>query len=274
MDLSVFGAAQARVIRPLESLIATALRGRLLNHPFRFTLLELSGRRVVRTYRLRESGVALCVEHNTPDVLVVDEIFYQRLYDPPHEVEALLVSPLRALDAGANIGLFGVWFIGRYPGSQLTSFEPDRRNAELLRQTIRANPSQTGWQMLEAAVATTPGRVGFAGSDYATSHVIEETSAAMVEAIDFFDYAAKADFLKIDIEGSEWAILSDPRLAGLGARVLVLEYHPESCPGADSHTLARELLEHAGFQTRTIFMAPTGVGMLWAWRRSPAAVIP
>jgi FkbM family methyltransferase len=257
------------VIRPLESLIATVLRGRLVHQSIRFTVLELSGRRVVRTYHLRESGVSMCLEHNTPDVLVVDEIFYQRLYDPPAEVGGLLSAPLRAVDAGANIGLFGVWLMGRYPGSELRSFEPDRRNAELLRQTIRANPLQTGWEMIEAAVATAPGRLGFAGSEFATSHVTEDASAATVPAVDFFEYAGEADLLKIDIEGSEWDILGDPRLGKLPARALALEYHPERCPGADSHAVAAELLKRAGFQTRTIFRAPTGVGMLWAWR--PAA---
>jgi FkbM family methyltransferase len=254
------------VIRPIESFIAAVLRGRLLDHSIRFTLLELSGKRTVRAYRLRESGVSLCVEHNTPDVLVVDEIFYKRLYEPPEEVEAVLSAPLRAIDAGANIGLFGVWLIGRYPGSRLTAFEPDGRNAELLSQTIRANPSQTGWHMLEAAVATAPGRVGFAGSEFATSHVIEDSSARTVAAVDFFEHAAEADLVKIDIEGSEWAILSDPRMAELPAQAVVLEYHPEHCPGTNTHEVARELLERSGFQTRTIFEAPTGVGMLWAWR--------
>jgi FkbM family methyltransferase len=266
VDLGVPRAAQARVIRPLERLIATALRARLVDRSIRFASLELSGRRAVRTYRLRESGVRLCVEHNTPDVLVVDEIFYQRLYDPPPEVEAVLRAPLRALDAGANIGLFGVWLAGRYPGGELVSFEPDRRNAELLAATIRANPSASGWQMLEAAVATAPGRLGFSGSDFATSHVVEDDSAPTVEAVDFFEYARGAELIKIDIEGSEWGLLADPRMAALTARALVMEYHPERCPGPDSHATALELLARAGFNTRVIFKAPSGVGMVWAWR--------
>ena len=36
--------------------------------------------------------------------------------------------------------------------------------------------------------------------------------------------------LKIDIEGAEWAILEDPRLAALDAEAIVLEWHAMGCP--------------------------------------------
>ena len=45
--------------------------------------------------------------------------------------------------------------------------------------------------------------------------------------VDVFPYLAAADLVKIDIEGSEWEILADARFAGIAARVLVLEYHPQ-----------------------------------------------
>jgi FkbM family methyltransferase len=254
------------MIRPLESLISTCLRGRLLNRPLCFVARELSGRRGVRAYRVRETGVWLYLRHNTPDVLVLDEIFYQRLYEPPPEVERVLAAPLHVLDAGANIGMFGVWLLGHYPDSELLSFEPDPSNAKLLGLTIAANDAGPRWRLVEAAVATAAGRLGFAGSDFATSHVVDDPDASTVPAVDFFEHTRTADLIKIDIEGSEWAILADPRMRELRARALVLEYHPECAPRDDSHAAARELLEHAGFATNSIFRASSGVGMLWAWR--------
>jgi len=237
-----------------------------VDHSLRFIAVELTGRRALRTYRVRKTRGWLCLQHNTPDVLVLDEIFYQRLYEPPREVERVLPMPLRALDGGANIGMFGVWLLGRYPVSELLSFEPDVRNAQLLRRTIEANDAQRTWRMMEAAVGTAPGTVGFAGSDFATSHVVDNPDAPRVPAVDFFEHARNADLVKLDIEGSEWEILSDPRMADLPARAVVLEYHPERFGRGDTHDAARALLERAGFTTMPIFKAPTGVGMVWAWR--------
>jgi FkbM family methyltransferase len=253
------------VVRPLESTISAALRGRLVDRSLRFTAREWGWGKAVRSYQLRESGVQLVLQHNTPDVLVLDEIFYQRLYEPPPPVQQLLSAPLQALDAGANIGMFGVWLLGRYPGSRLISFEPDARNAEMLRRTVDANGAHDAWRVVQAAVATAPGMLGFAGSDFATSHVVADERAPQVAAVDFFEHARDAQLIKIDVEGSEWEILEDPRLAELAARALVLEYHPLP-GGGDSHESAPALLGRAGFLTEPIFRTASGVGMLWAWR--------
>jgi FkbM family methyltransferase len=252
--------------RSLERVIATGLRGRLLDRPARFALRELTGSTDVKAYRARESGVWLHLQHNTPDVLVLDEIFYQRLYEPPAEIARMLRTPLRALDAGANIGMFGVWLLGRCPDSDLLSLEPDPRNASLLRRTIEANQAERHWRLVQSAAATVAGEVGFAGSDFATSHVVEDPDAPTVPAVDFFEQAEGAQLVKIDIEGSEWPILADPRMARLDASVLVLEYHPDNCPQPESHVMARTLLERAGYTSKPIFQAASGVGMLWAWR--------
>jgi FkbM family methyltransferase len=252
--------------RSLERVIATGLRGRLLDRPARFVLRELTGSTEVKAYRARESGVWLHLQHGTPDVLVLDEIFYQRLYEPPAEVAPMLRAPLRALDAGANIGMFGVWLLGRFPESEVLSLEPDARNASLLRRTIEANHAAPHWRLVQGAAATAAGKVGFAGSDFATSHVVEDPNAPMVPAVDFFEQAEGAQLIKIDIEGSEWPILADPRMAQLDASVLVLEYHPDKCPQPDTHATAHTLLERAGYASKPIFQAASGVGMLWAWR--------
>jgi FkbM family methyltransferase len=254
------------MIRPLEAFISTCLRGRMVNQPLRFVARELTGRHGVSTYTLRNSRVSLRLQHGTPDVLVLDEVFYQHLYDPPREVQQLLRTPLRAVDAGANIGLFGVWLLSRYPGSEILSFEPDRRNAALLAQTIGANRAEHAWRMVQAAVAPAAGTLGFAGEEFATSHVVDDPHAPTVTAVDFFAHAQDAQLVKIDIEGSEWEILADQRMAALPASAIVLEYHPERCPQRDTHAAAAQLLHAAGYRTKPIFKAATGVGMLWAWR--------
>ncbi len=272
--------------RRLETLISTGLRGRLLRQSLRFTARELTGSSAVCTYSVRETGVRIVLQHRTPDVLVLDEIFYQRLYEPPAEVSELLPSATRALDAGGNIGMFGVWLLGRRPECELISFEPDPRNAELLSRAIAANEAEQRWRLQRSAVAVAAGEVRFAADQFAMSHVVEsgndgaseaESSGGeapgrttTVPAVDFFAVAEDVHLAKIDIEGSEWAILADPRMKQLATPALVLEYHPEHCPEPNSHRAAARLLDDAGYVTRTIFQAPSGVGMLWAWRAAQA----
>jgi len=70
----------------------------------------------------------------------------------------------------------------------------------------------------------------------------------------------------MDIEGGEWAILSDERFAAAPPRCLVMEYHPEGCPGADPPAAVREFLEGAGLTVGEVGRSPHGAGMVWAWR--------
>ena len=53
--------------------------------------------------------------------------------------------------------------------------------------------------------------------------------------------------MKIDIEGGEWAILADERLAAAGAMVIVMEWHARNSPSDDPHHAATALLERAGY---------------------------
>jgi hypothetical protein len=47
----------------------------------------------------------------------------------------------------------------------------------------------------------------------------------------------------------------------------VLEYHPEGCPDADPRAAAEHAVKEAGLETKSIWHADDGYGMLWAWRR-------
>ena len=51
-----------------------------------------------------------------------------------------------------------------------------------------------------------------------------------VKSLDVFPYLAESDFVKMDIEGSEWQLIADRRFADVPAAVLVVEWHSEGCP--------------------------------------------
>ena len=260
-------------IGPLRR-VAFALRASLVRERRAFAVRELRGRRVTGRYRVRETGVLVCLRHSTEDVWALDEVFSQRLYDPPPQVEAALEDSgpqLKVVDLGANIGLFGAHVIGRHPEARITAFEPDPDNARLLACCVESNGREGTWQRIDACAWTRDGTLEFVGGQGAISHVAaasdRPSGTISVPALDVFPYLREVDLLKIDIEGGEWVIMEDERFAPVPARALVLEYHPHLCSQPDPRRHAIELLERAGYSVAPIFHRERdSVGMLWAWR--------
>ena len=119
---------------------STAVRGSA-----RFVVRELSGRVALVRYALRSSGRPIYLRHNTADPLVLAEVFYARHYDLPDPVARFLGGlgrPPEIVDLGANIGLFGVLMLDRFPGARITAFEPDRSNAEIHRRAMAENDAR------------------------------------------------------------------------------------------------------------------------------------
>jgi FkbM family methyltransferase len=242
-----------------------------LEQPLRFTARQVARRHGLGRYRLRGSQAQIVIRHSTPDVITMEEVLAEGQYEPPAEVAPVFDShgdALRVADLGANVGLFSAWLLSRRPDAQIVAFEPDPANAAVLLETVRANAGAR-WDVVQACAATEDGQLSFVGGDFAVSHIAEpgEAGATTLPAVDVFPRIGDADFLKIDIEGGEWAILGDPRFSQLAARALVLEYHPHLCPAADARAEADRLLRAAGWHVRhTQFERPDGHGVLWAWR--------
>lgn len=71
--------------------------------------------------------------------------------------------------------------------------------------------------------------------------------------------------MKIDIEGSEWGILSDPRVADPPIRAPAMGYRPGRCRGGDPRATAAALLRDAGFEVWEARQHVPGFGEIWAW---------
>ena len=257
----------------MERFVATLLRSSVVRESLRFAARELAGRRRLAGYRLRTSGRLVYVRHGTPDVVTLDEVFYSRDYEPPLPVEAILESlrrPPEVLDLGANIGLFGVFVLERFPRARITAFEPDAANTEVLHRCVAANDHSGAWRVVEAAAANHDGTVAFSSGRFALSRVeLPEAlvDAGHVRAVDVFPYLSRADLLKMDIEGGEWAILGDRRFGRGAPAALVLEYHPHLCPEPDPRRAATRIVASAGYELEVGDQLADGSGILWAWRR-------
>jgi FkbM family methyltransferase len=255
----------------LEPWVAAALRGRLVRESARFTLRERRAGDSVGVYRVRANGLRAQIAHHTPDVLTLDQAFYQHVYEPPPPVSALLersAAPLSAVDLGANIGIWGLWLHGRFPVRRVVALEPDPENAGKHRRQIELNRLAGSWELLQAAATSSDGPVVFSTGQATTGRIAEqgERGAVEVQGRDSFSLLDGIDLLKIDIEGAEWPLLADPRLSSISVPVVMLEYHPHGAPSDTPRDDAQRALAGVGYETLPMHDAPDGTGIVWGWR--------
>jgi len=279
-----------------QYLVQTARGARLVREKVRFVVRQLGPARA-GGYRLRDSGLHVILRHGrlfdsgrapspTGDVQILIDIFGGRGghygYEPPAVVASALEhrSAIRALDLGGNIGLFGAYVFGRWPGASIHSYEPDPANLRMLTRMIAANGLEDRWSVADVAAANYTGEMTFVAGMLAESHPVTNTDGSSsqgsgrtitVRTVDIFEEDHDVDLMKIDIEGGEWSILTDPRLAGLGADFLIIEWHERGAPEPDARAAAARLLRAAGYSRQQEVEVSTHKGALWAWREKQVA---
>lgn len=256
------------VRRRLAALLALrfALAARRTTTPWALLREEYLRRRGhVGHYAIRATGVPVVLQHGR-DLEALFEIFERGEYDPPVALADRLdpARVRRVLDVGANVGMFSAWATGRFPQATITAFEPSSESIPLYRDWARDQPQAT---LVEACAAPSDGMLRFQEGYAAGSRQVTDGEASVeVAAVDVLPHLARADLAKIDIEGGEWAILSDPRLGDLHDLTLVMEYHRHMAPSLPAADAARGLLEGAGFSVGHVTPNHWGHGTLWAWK--------
>jgi FkbM family methyltransferase len=232
-----------------------------------YLIRELSGRRIDAIYTV--GCVRFRIRHRTDDTGVFHEIFCDGFYRLPRcarqAIEEDSVSSL-VVDLGANIGLYGAWVRRLWPNAKVIAFEPDEESAKTYREFMDLNDLGDRWELIQACAGTRSGTRSFeSGKDSESRIVADEAGAAStVTMIDVFPYLKNADVIKMDIEGGEWEIILDPRWSQVGARAVLMEYHPHLCPSDDAKSCAIRALENAGFAVELLFHHPRGHGMVRA----------
>jgi FkbM family methyltransferase len=255
----------------IEPRVVAVLRSRIVHESPRFAARELDGRTVAHVYRIRESGLKAMIVHGSSDAASLDQAYYERAHEPPAgalEVLGALDRPPRALDLGANIGLWGLWLHGRFPGARVTALEPDPENVARHRRQIELNELGHSWKVIEAAATTSDGPVSFTVGRATTGSIVEGDApgTASVTGLDAFGLLEDVDLLKVDIEGSEWELLADPRLSGLRVPVVMLEYHARGAPDGDPVAFVESALRGAGYRTEKTIESGPGFGVVWGWK--------
>ena len=168
------------------------------------------------------------------------------------------------LDIGANLGFFALAARRRFPEAKIHSYEPN----EDLKPYLEAHCSAVGADHFLAAVGASPGRVSLdkhGSTLHSVSRECEDGSTPQVAFAESVERLGTVDLVKLDCEGAEWDIFSDPR-PWENVRNLAMEYHLWARPSLSVDDL-RHHLSALGFSEILIEPDRTGDwGMAWAKR--------
>lgn len=166
------------------------------------------------------------------------------------------------LDIGANLGFFALAARKRFPQATIHCYEPNPQ----IEPNLAAHCSAAGARYFLAAVGASPGRVNLdlqGGTLHTVARECEQGSTPQVAFGDAVERLGKVDLVKLDCEGAEWDIFSDPR-PWANVRNLSMEYHLWARPSLSVRDL-RDQLGALGFTEITIEPDTAGNwGMAWA----------
>jgi FkbM family methyltransferase len=206
-------------------------------------------------------------------LFLVHEVFVNGAY----AFESRTSRP-RIIDCGANIGMSVLFFKSLYPDAELVAFEPDPRTFACLKENVEAN-RLAATRLVNAAVAGTPGTLPFYSDGAGDGSLIASLDparggsvAVAVKAVTLSSFIDQPiDFLKIDVEGAEHAVVDDLIDSGTIVRIreMVIEVHPDSRPPGRQPGLGSRLAS-AGFLVRVTDL-DAGAALLRAVRPSSEA---
>lgn len=187
--------------------------------------------------------------------------YFYRTHMPPPFLHGLFAECRNFFDIGANMGSWTMFAAAAGARTaQVHAFEPNPRNAELIRRSIRANGfgdrvtlderavSERSGQRLTFYLSTDPQNSGQSslvnhGHNTDARHTLEVTTVTLD------DYCAErgveeVDFAKIDVERAEALVVRG--MAGLLARRRIHHLYVELIAGDEGHRLLRAA-GYAGF---------------------------
>ena len=149
-----------------------------------------------------------------------DEIFIQELYKIELEPNCYII------DCGANIGLSVIYLKQLLPTATIVAFEPDDQNFSLLSRNVSSFKFDNV-ELKNEAVWIENATIGFTNEGSMSSKVDQNgTTGKKIKASRLKDFLnKKVDFLKIDIEGAEYAVIKDVQEVLFNVQNLFLEYH-------------------------------------------------
>lgn len=230
-------------IAPWKAYIEEKLR----NRPFRSRLLQ--GPKV---------SVRPLPSH---DLQTACEIFIDRIYDCDLKPDTVR----RVVDLGGNVGYSCLFWCEKYPKASVLTFEPHPVHCGSLQWHVKKNGYARRVELVAAAAGVRDGVANLSDEDDGSSLVHGTVANSIgVRVVDVFQTLPDGpiDLLKMDIEGSEYDILEDPRFVALAARTryVMLEWHLR---GERGEAWCRDRLSSLGFRVESGRMSCDQFGKLF-----------
>lgn len=202
-----------------------------------------------RTKSFHWTDLEIFLRSNKADAEVFEATFLKGYHRSPFKLGK---SPL-IIDLGSNIGLTLLDFGLQYPDAKLFGMEPDSSNIEICRKNCAPLPDCT---ITHGAVWKQDGTIDYAGPDE-QSYQMQAASfgKGKIPCVTMQTYLQamgnpEVDFLKMDIEGAEYAILLEStELDWLGKiKMIMIEVHDTADQDKESGALKiRNVLTSHGF---------------------------
>jgi FkbM family methyltransferase len=227
----------------------------------RYSVWRARGNPYDTRVRLRNGFVAE-VRGGSGDFWILSEIFFNGQYvmppGAPRDVSTVV-------DTGANVGYAILWFLGEFPRCRVTAFEPLPAHVAQIERHVTGNGLGDRVELIPAAAATADGTAVFQDEGPETRPA-SGGDGVEVALVDWFTHlpTGTIDVLKMDIEGGEIPLLTDPRFPSVASRtrVLVLEWHrPTGDRGGRDWCAQR--MEEAGFTVTDGAQYGAAAGLLW-----------
>lgn len=174
--------------------------------------------------------------------MAVKDIFVRKVYN--FDTDAM--EP-RIIDGGGHIGLFSLFVKRKYPQARITIFEPDPESLSLLKKNLAANGIKDA-QVVEAGLMDHEGYIAFASDGSDGSSFYSPTAQSKVPVVRLGKYLDEdIDFLKLNIEGAEYAVIREIEPLLGNVRQSVIEYHGFPETGQNLHHILA-ILDRSGFR--------------------------
>jgi FkbM family methyltransferase len=221
-----------------------------------------------KTVRLLDFDVH--INHGPTPYQLYEDIFVNGVYD----FVADRPDP-RILDCGSNIGMSALYFKHLYPQARIVGFEPDPSILGFLRENIENNGLQDV-EIVNAALAAQEGTITLSSDGGAASHLDryrpEGSSTEWipfdVPCVKLSDYLdERVDFMKMNIEGAEYEVLSECESRIGQIEQMNIEYHRLPGVPCTLHPIL-DLLHRNGF---TYVVSDFGL-VMYGSARPPARI--